>query len=73
MHRYLALVFALLIPLLSLSSQAQTEPVTATESPSSTPVTLKAELAMLQQAIDTDIRKLKNAKGELKTIVEYRI
>lgn len=73
MHRYLALVFALLIPLLSLSSQAQTEPVAATESPSSTPVTLKAELAMLQQAIDTDIRKLKNAKGELKTIVEYRI
>lgn len=73
MHRYLALVFALLIPLLSLSSQAQTEPVTATENPSSTPVTLKAELAMLQQAIDTDIRKLKNAKGELKTIVEYRI
>ncbi|WMB72519.1 mechanosensitive ion channel family protein [Shewanella oncorhynchi] len=73
MHRYLALVFALLIPLLSLSSQAQTEPVTATESPSSTPVTLKTELAMLQQAIDTDIRKLKNAKGELKTIVEYRI
>ncbi|MCU8060240.1 mechanosensitive ion channel family protein [Shewanella sp. SM55] len=62
-----------LIPLLSLSSQAQTEPVAATESPSSTPVTLKAELAMLQQAIDTDIRKLKNAKGELKTIVEYRI
>lgn len=73
MHRYLALVFALLIPLLSLSSQAQTEPVAATESPSSTPVTLKTELAMLQQAIDTDIRKLKNAKGELKTIVEYRI
>lgn len=73
MHRYLALVFALLIPLLSLSSQAQTEPVAATESPLSTPVTLKAELAMLQQAIDTDIRKLKNAKGELKTIVEYRI
>ncbi|MBP7662733.1 MAG: mechanosensitive ion channel [Shewanella sp.] len=73
MHRYLAFVFALLIPLLSLSSQAQTEPVAATESPSSTPVTLKAELAMLQQAIDTDIRKLKNAKGELKTIVEYRI
>ena len=73
MHRYLALVFALLIPLLSLSSQAQTAPVAATESPSSTPVTLKAELAMLQQAIDTDIRKLKNAKGELKTIVEYRI
>lgn len=73
MHRYLAIVFALLIPLLSLSSQAQTEPVAATESPSSTPVTLKAELAMLQQAIDTDIRKLKNAKGELKTIVEYRI
>lgn len=73
MHRYLALVFALLIPLLSLSSQAQTEPVAATESPLSTPVTLKAELAMLQQAIDTDIRKLKNAKGELKTIIEYRI
>ena len=73
MHRYLALVFALLIPLLSLSSQAQTEPVAATESPSSTPVTLKTELVMLQQAIDTDIRKLKNAKGELKTIVEYRI
>lgn len=73
MHRYLALVFALLIPLLSLSSQAQTEPVAATESPLSTPETLKAELAMLQQAIDTDIRKLKNAKGELKTIVEYRI
>lgn len=73
MHRYLALVFALLIPLLSLSSQAQTEPVAATESPLSTPVTLKVELAMLQQAIDTDIRKLKNAKGELKTIVEYRI
>jgi small conductance mechanosensitive channel len=73
MHRYLALVFALLIPLLSLSSQAQTEPVAATESPSSTPVTLKTELAVLQQAIDTDIRKLKNAKGELKTIVEYRI
>lgn len=73
MHRYLALVFALLIPLLSLSSQAQTEPVAATESPLSTPVTLKTELAMLQQAIDTDIRKLKNAKGELKTIVEYRI
>ncbi|MGI2152116.1 mechanosensitive ion channel domain-containing protein [Shewanella oncorhynchi] len=73
MHRYLAFVFALLIPLLSLSSQAQTEPVAATESPSSTPVTLKAEMAMLQQAIDTDIRKLKNAKGELKTIVEYRI
>ncbi len=73
MHRYLALVFALLIPLLSLSSQAQTEPVAAIESPLSTPVTLKAELAMLQQAIDTDIRKLKNAKGELKTIVEYRI
>lgn len=73
MHRYLALVFALLIPLLSLSSQAQTEPVAATESPLSTPVTLKAELAILQQAIDTDIRKLKNAKGELKTIVEYRI
>ena len=73
MHRYLALVFALLIPLLSLSSQAQTEPVAVTESPLSTPVTLKAELAMLQQAIDTDIRKLKNAKGELKTIVEYRI
>ncbi|MBW3515995.1 mechanosensitive ion channel family protein [Shewanella sp. NKUCC01_JLK] len=73
MHRYLALVFALLIPLLSLSSQAQTEPVAVTESPSSTPVTLKTELAMLQQAIDTDIRKLKNAKGELKTIVEYRI
>jgi len=73
MHRYLAFVFALLIPLLSLSSQAQTEPVAAIESPLSTPVTLKAELAMLQQAIDTDIRKLKNAKGELKTIVEYRI
>jgi len=73
MHRYLAFVFALLIPLLSLSSQAQTEPVAATESPLSTPVTLKTELAMLQQAIDTDIRKLKNAKGELKTIVEYRI
>ena len=73
MHRYLALVFALFIPLLSLSSPAQAEPVAATESTSTTPVAVKAELAMLQQAIDTDIHKLKHAKGELKTIVEYRI
>ncbi|AEG12951.1 MscS Mechanosensitive ion channel [Shewanella baltica OS183] len=73
MHRYLALVFALFIPLLSLSSPAQAEPVAATESTSTTAVAVKAELAMLQQAIDTDIHKLKHAKGELKTIVEYRI
>lgn len=73
MHRYLALVFALFIPLLSLSSPAQAEPVAATESTSTTAVAVKAELTMLQQAIDTDIHKLKHAKGELKTIVEYRI
>ncbi|MDT3336142.1 mechanosensitive ion channel [Shewanella sp. SP1S1-7] len=73
MHRYLALVFALFIPLLSLSSPAQAEPVAVTDNTSTTPVAVKAELAMLQQAIDTDIHKLKHAKGELKTIVEYRI
>ncbi|AUD57978.1 mechanosensitive ion channel protein [Shewanella sp. Pdp11] len=73
MHRYLALVFALFIPLLSLSSPTQAEPVAVTDNTSTTPLAVKAELAMLQQAIDTDIHKLKHAKGELKTIVEYRI
>ena len=73
MHRYLALVLALFIPLLSLSSPTQAEPVAVTDNTSTTPVAVKAELAMLQQAIDTDIHKLKHAKGELKKIVEYRI
>ena len=74
MRRSISLLLALSVSLSSMSTYALTadSPSAATES-ITTSSAIQAELNALQWAINTDVNHLKQAKGELKAIAEYRI
>ena len=74
MRRSISLLLALSVSLSSMSTYALAadSPSAATES-ITTSSAIQAELNALQWAINTDVNHLKQAKGELKAIAEYRI
>lgn len=74
MRRSISLLLALSVSLFSISTHSFAEDAgSAVTEASTTSSTVQAELNALQGAINTDVNRLKQVKGELKTIAEYRI
>lgn len=74
MRRSISLLLALSVSLSSISTHSFAEDAgSAVTEASTTSSAVQAELNALQGAINTDVNRLKQVKGELKTIAEYRI
>lgn len=78
MLRPIALLFALILPLIAVNTSAfavdENVPMADSVNVATDKTALAhTELSALEQSIKADIQRLKHTKGELKTITEYRI
>lgn len=78
MLRPIALLFALILPLIAVNTSAfavdENVPMADSVNVATDKTALAhTELSVLEQSIKADIQRLKHTKGELKTITEYRI